>query len=154
MSRLLNINNLDKNDILALTALLHGDGVEFNDKEINNTLSFYKNFKFKKEFISSEEAIKRCIENTHHEAREKFNSFWEYHLWYLGQTEKTYYEELGNIENHKDSIFPVIESNDVEFDGWLLDGWHRFHSYVKYYPEREIPVLKLFSGKDKEDDWW
>ena len=154
MSRLLNINNLDKNDILALTALLHGDGVEFNNKEINNTLSFYKNFKFKKEFISSEEAIKRCIENTHHEAREKFNSFWEYHLWYLGQTEKTYYEELGNIENHKDSIFPVIESNDVEFDGWLLDGWHRFHSYVKYYPEREIPVLKLFSGKDKEDDWW
>ena len=153
MNRLLNINNLDKNDILALTALLHGDGVEFNDKEVNNTLNFYKNFKFKKEFISSEEAIKRCIENTR-EAREKFNSFWEYHLWYLGQTEESYYKELGDIENHKDSVFPVIESNDVEFDGWLLDGWHRFHSYVKYYPEREIPVLKLFSDKDKEDDWW
>ncbi len=153
MSTSLRISNLDKRDILALTALLHGDGVEFNDKEIKNTLNFYKNFKFKKEVISSEEAIKRCLEFTR-DAREKFSSFWEYHLWYLGQTKETYYEELGNIENHEDSVFPLIESNDVDFDGWLLDGWHRFHSYVKYYPEREIPVLKLFSDKNKEDDWW
>ena len=153
MSRLLGIEDLSRNDVLALTALLYSDGVEFNDREINNTLSFYKSFKFEKEFISSEEAIKRCIESTY-DAREKFNSFWEYHLWYLRQTEDSYYKELGDIEDHKESVFPVIESNDIEFDGWLLDGWHRFHSYVKYYPEREIPVLKLFSDKDKEDDWW
>ena len=59
MSRLLGIEDLSRNDVLALTALLYSDGVEFNDREINNTLSFYKSFKFEKEFISSENNIKK-----------------------------------------------------------------------------------------------
>lgn len=47
-----------------------------------------------------------------------FQTFDEYHKWY------------GDIDtDHGDSVLPVvIDFNDEEF---IIDGWHRFHSYVR-----------------------
>lgn len=46
-----------------------------------------------------------------------YANFDEYHKWYI---------EGGDIPQHE-SLWPIILSGDAEI---ILDGWHRFHSYV------------------------
>lgn len=47
-----------------------------------------------------------------------YKTFEEYHKWYM---------DGGDIPSHKD-VWAVILSSDDEI---ILDGWHRFHSYVE-----------------------
>lgn len=59
-----------------------------------------------------------------------FNTFDEYHKWY--GDEQT---------NHGDSVLPIIIDYDDE--ELIIDGWHRFHSYVRK-GLNEIPVLGIY----------
>lgn len=60
-------------------------------------------------------------------------NFPAYHDWYLNH--------IGQMPNHKNSIWPVIlrgeSGRPFEF---LEDGWHRFHDYVRK-EVKEIPAL-------------
>lgn len=84
-------------------------------------------FEYRVEMVRMDEAKRRCM-SFPFDAGE-FDSFEEYHEWYIGC----------HVEDHGDSVFPVIEWNQ---DEWLYDGWHRFHSYVRR-GFNEIPVLTL-----------
>jgi hypothetical protein len=59
-----------------------------------------------------------------------FNTFDEYHKWY--GDEQT---------NHGDSVLPIIIDYDDE--ELIIDGWHRFHSYVRKGLNK-IPVLGIY----------
>lgn len=97
--------------------------------------NFYKDNLFSLEIISIEEAKRRCITQSEDWYAEE--SFEEYHKAYVGNGK--------DIPNHGDSVYPVIEGG---FGEWLDDGWHRFHSYVKY-GHKEVPVLKII--KEERD---
>lgn len=58
-----------------------------------------------------------------------WENFEDYHKWY--GDEQTY---------HGDSVLPII----IDFDDeeMIIDGWHRFHSYVRK-GLRQIPVLGI-----------
>lgn len=89
--------------------------------------AFYTNrILFTMEIIHIEEAKKRCMEFPFDAG--DFKSFNEYHEWYSAG---------GDVPDHGDSMYPVIEGG---VDEWLDDGWHSFHSYVKKRV-KEIPVL-------------
>lgn len=90
--------------------------------------AFYKDELFTFEMIDIEEAKRRCMQFPFDAG--DFYSFEEYHQWYI---------EGGDIPDHGDSIYPVIEGGHNE---WLDDGWHRFHSYVKKGFQK-IPVLSF-----------
>lgn len=90
---------------------------------------YYKEFTFNLEFIDIEKAKVRCMDKS--EDLWGCKTFEEYHQMYV---------EGADIPNHGKSIYPVIESNDS--DDWLLDGWHRFHSYVMY-GHKTVPVLSF-----------
>jgi len=59
-----------------------------------------------------------------------FNTFDEYHKWY--GDEQT---------DHGDSVLPIIIDYDDE--ELIIDGWHRFHSYVRKGLNK-IPVLGIY----------
>ena len=60
-----------------------------------------------------------------------WNNFEDYHKWY-GDEET----------DHGDSVLPIIiDFNDEEL---IIDGWHRFHSYVRKGLTK-IPVLGIYS---------
>lgn len=56
-----------------------------------------------------------------------------YHRWYLS---------AGPVPEHGASRWPVIEKDPRdETEGYLDDGWHRFHSYVRA-GDTHIPLLR------------
>lgn len=67
--------------------------------------------------ISIEQAKILCMEKSP-DLMEDFSTFDEYHAQYRSHDDT----------DHGDSKYPCIVSNTE--DEWLLDGWHRFHSYV------------------------
>ena len=95
-------------------------------ENMENVEDFYKNTLFSLEEITPEEAGRRCMEGYTY----GYKTFEEYHQAYT----------LIPVPDHGDSVYPVIDGGMEE---WLDDGWHRFHSYIKYYPERMIPVLTI-----------
>lgn len=106
----------------ALLALRYMDCESMQEVE-----DLYQGFVFELEWIPVEEAKKRCMEQS--EDLWGCKTFDDYHQAYL---------DGGDIPNHGDSMYPVIEGG---MDEWLDDGWHRFHSYV-LYGKKEIPVLR------------
>lgn len=99
-------------------------------EKVEDISDFYKNKNFEIEEISVSEAKRRCFKINNY----GFSSFDDYHEDYI---------KAGDVIDHKESVYPVIESSDIRDEEWLFDGWHRFHSYVKHYPNRKIPVLKI-----------
>lgn len=69
--------------------------------------------------LSLEAAIHHVWDNSP-SLQEEYASFEEYHKWYV---------DGGDIPDHTSSDWPVLSSPDGSEA--LLDGWHRFHSYVK-----------------------
>ena len=63
-----------------------------------------------------------------------FDSFQEYHEWY------------GDNTDHGDSIFPIIIEPDC--GEYIVDGWHRFHSYVRKGIDK-IPYVEYISQRIK-----
>jgi len=103
---------------------------EVESNTMEEVEKLYQGRTFTLEFISMEEAKKRCMEQFADWGWE-CQTFDDYHRIYVG--------DGSDIPNHGDSMYPVIESGDEE---WLEDGWHRFHSYVKY-DKKEVPVLRI-----------
>lgn len=66
----------------------------------------------------------------------EYDSFDEYHKWYI---------DGGDIPNYIGTQFAVILGDDE--DEVLLDGWHRFHDYVRK-GEKVIPAIVAL---DKEE---
>lgn len=84
--------------------------------------------------IETETVIERVMASGDHV--DDFDGDWEtYHEWYLSR---------GNVPDHGTSRWPVIEAT-IEArnadEGYLDDGWHRFHSYV-HAGDTHIPVLR------------
>ena len=102
--------------------------VEYMYMDLEEVRVYFEKHRFTEEWISIEEAINRCM--TLSADLEVYESFADYHESYFS---------VGDVPNHGDSMYPVIEGGDWE---WLLDGWHRFHSYVRY-GKTEIPVLRI-----------
>lgn len=75
-------------------------------------------------------AIKLCVSCTP-DLKQDFITFENYHYWY---------KKNFNLPSYNDSLWPcIIEEGE---DGWLSDGWIRFHSYVDK-GEEFIPVLHI-----------
>lgn len=70
--------------------------------------------------------LKEAIEKAF---KEKWSTFEKYHKWYMS---------FGDIIYH-DIVWAIIINDDKEI---ILDGWHRFHSYVELNLE-VIPVVYL-----------
>jgi hypothetical protein len=105
------INDIDKVNIL-----------------INDYSKTHGNKKFVYGIIPSDllknEVVKRLINIG--DIPDNVSSWDDYQKWYNDKT------------NHNNSIFPII-IND-ESDELIVDGWHRFHSYIKK-GFKDIPVV-------------
>ena len=73
---------------------------------------------FRLEWVPMEEAKRKCMEETP-DLQDSYPSFESYHQQYLKGEEPV---------DHGDSVWACLYDGD---DEWLLDGWHRFHSYVR-----------------------
>lgn len=102
-------------------------------EEMKDLKNFYDSNRvtFTIEDISLEEAKARWKKHHNNDWSWDCKDFDEYHRIYVG--------DGSHIPNHGNSMYPVIEGGD---DEWLDDGWHRFHSYIKY-GKRTIPVLSF-----------
>lgn len=65
--------------------------------------------------------IIELIQKNHPEIPDDFNSFEEYHAWYISQ---------GDTPNHN-TAWAVIIANGINDSEILEDGWHRLHSYIR-----------------------
>lgn len=93
--------------------------------------AFYRNRLFSIEIITVEEAKRRCMENS--EGLDYYKGDFEAH-------HREYVGDGSDIPYHGDSVYPLISSCDPY--EWIIDGWHRFHSYVKYGIQ-DIPILTI-----------
>ena len=91
-----------------------------------------KNKLFYQVSYTSHYAKKLCMEMTPY-LKSDFKKFDTYHKWF---------KKSVNLPNYKDSAWPclVVEGDD----GWLSDGWMRFHSYV----EKELDYIPVLYMKD------
>ena len=69
--------------------------------------------------LNINDAIKMVWDNSS-ELQEDYSNFNEYHQDYING---------GDIPNHTNNDWPILFSPDG-FEA-ILDGWHRFHSYIK-----------------------
>jgi hypothetical protein len=108
--------------------IFRNEGVT-NDDEIKELIDDILHTKFKNKMfyfgivpidLIKDEVTKRL----------EYNTFDEYHKWY--GDEQT---------DHGDSVLPIIIDYDDE--ELIVDGWHRFHSYVRK-GLTEIPVLGIY----------
>lgn len=87
------------------------------------------------EHVPTDEVKRRVMQHSPY-LREEHGSFENYHRWYLTG---------GDVPDHGASRWPVIEADaDDEDGGYLYDGWHRLHSYVRA-GDTHIPVLRARS---------
>lgn len=84
------------------------------------------------EYVSVDEMKQRVMADDPDLARQ-YGDFEGYHRWYLS---------AGPVPDHGSSRWPVIEKHpDDETEGYLDDGWHRFHSYIRA-GDTHIPLLR------------
>ena len=128
------LDNVENSDI-EWTDLGHVDWVKDTDKVqiwIDDFSNVHADTEFRFGIISIEDIIEKimpCITVDH-----QFDNFKEYHEWY----------QAGKNTDHGDSVFPIVLSEGVCFDGmseYLIDGWHRFHSYV-HKGLKKIPFVE------------
>lgn len=94
---------------------------------------YYNDVKYALEWITVEEAKKRCMSFA--ELKENYKNFEEYHEQYLRN---------GDVPCHEEQ-YPVFENVEDDYE-WLIDGWHRFHSYVRD-GFASIPVMRILISK-------
>ena len=77
--------------------------------------------------------IIELIWNFHPEIKEEYDSFSEYHEWYMNH---------GDTPDHT-SQWAVVIGTGVVQEEIIEDGWHRFHSYIKNgFPSIPFVVYK------------
>jgi hypothetical protein len=103
------------------------EGIGNNDKKIDELLDQLTPGEKRKVFYYGEVPIELIKEEVR--KRLGYKTFDEYHKWY------------GDDTDHGDSVLPIIiDFGDEEL---IIDGWHRFHSYVKKGLDK-IPVLGIY----------
>ena len=108
--------------------IFRNEGV-VNDEDIKELITdeLKTKFKYKSFYIGD---VPRDLIKEEVTKRLDWDNFEDYHKWYGDK--KT---------DHGDSILPIIiDFDDEEF---IIDGWHRFHSYVRKGLNK-IPVLGIY----------
>jgi len=107
--------------------IFRNEGVGNNDEMINELLDELTKSEKRKVFYYGEVPIDLIKDEV--KDRMGYKTFDEYHKWY------------GDDTDHGDSVLPVI----IDFDDeeLIIDGWHRFHSYVRKGLDN-VPVLGIY----------
>jgi len=110
---------------------------KFIDEQIRIWIEDYKKVYADREFrigiIRIEEVIEKIMPRV--TADTGYETFEEYHKWVYDGTD------------HGDSVYPIVTSETIYFDGlkeYIEDGWHRFHSYV-HKGMKKIPFVEYLS---------
>lgn len=115
-------------DIVDLSIFSNIDAIKSNlINLLPEYIKYYGNVEFSVGEVRTEDIINSVMQDE--DIASSFNSWSDYHEWYLS----------GEMPEHsKEKRWPIfLSSDDYET---ILDGWHRFHSYVKNKDE-SIPII-------------
>jgi hypothetical protein len=125
----LNIESFNKlpYDYKKSLMIAKNEGVGNDDEIINVLLDELTSKEKRKVFYYGEVPIDLIKDEV--KDRLGYKTFDEYHKWY------------GDDTDHGDSVIPII----IDFDDeeLIIDGWHRFHSYVRKGLDK-VPVLGIY----------
>jgi len=116
----------------AMAHYMAADGEAWETDDLRTCRRKYGRVRFGVVRVPRQVLETECVRNFL-SASDKHNQTWEtfeeYHQWYM---------EDSVVENHGDSVWPVILNCFP--DEILQDGWHRFHHYVENRLET-VPCL-------------
>ncbi len=151
-TRMVSFSNLPEPYQLAIAWWMSVDGVSWNFKNLNDLLEcgyendiflekfrqllpefndLYGNIDFNIADFDTSNVIDSVM--VMEEISSSFSTWQEYHQWYISG---------GHIPQYSENErWPVIIAKSSEkHDEFLLDGWHRFHSYARS-KHKTIPVV-------------
>jgi len=106
---------------------------KYMKKHINYFIDTYGDEKFGMVEVPTDVICKEVAKREDNENLNDFDSFEEYHQWYIKNMKETF------PKHRKTNRWPCILSTRYS-DDVIEDGWHRFHCYIKR-KDKTIPCL-------------